>query len=170
MTESTPAIANDRLDANQLNERVLALILSVRNATDLSADNVGKHTGLAFWSDPKNPSHFGASGGLAGAFRYSLWSMASVGLGPAPYPLKFEIGVTGDKDANMTPVCVGLDRYQRALIAAGYTSSEHPPRVGVHYWYFKKDKARVGIYLRGKIKRYEDDQLCVFKVIIGAAQ
>lgn len=167
---STSSAENGRLDVQHINERVLALILSVRNASDLSAENVAKQTGLTLWSNPKKPGHFGASGGLTGAWRYSLWSMASIGLGPAPYPLKFEMGVTGDKNADMTPICIGPDFYQRALTAAGYTLSELPPHGGVEFRYFNRDKVGVRVHLRGKTKRYVDEHLCVFKVVIGAAQ
>ncbi|MGO1072337.1 hypothetical protein [Lysobacter sp. CA199] len=168
MTASTPAAANDTLDVHQLNERVLAWVLSVRSDQDLTAQNIAKHTGLKFWFNPGNPNDFSASGKLVGPWVYALGSLETLPRSP-PYPVSFEMWVPGNKDADRTEVCVGLDQYRQALTAAGYSASQHPPRAGVEYWYFKKDKARVGIYLRGKTKRY-DEQLCVFKVIVGAAQ
>ena len=174
MTESTTATAtanananaNDMLDAQQLNERVLAWILSVRDARDLSAQNIEKHTGIKFKVYPEDPNGFYAVGALAGAWHYSLMSIKIL---PDPHPggVKFEMGVSGDKDADMTPVCVSLDSYQHALTAAGFKLSQFPPHIGVEYRRFRSDKASVLIYLRGKTKRY-DEKLCVFRIVVNA--
>jgi len=166
MTESTPATANDMLDAQQLNERVLAWILSVRDARDLSAQNIEKHTGIKFKVDPEDPNGFYAVGALTGAWRYSLTSVNALP-GSHPSRVHFDMGVSGDKDADMTPVCVGLDSYQHALTAAGFKLSQLPSRNGVEYRYFMNGKVGVRIHLRGKTKRY-DEQLCVFRVVTGA--
>ncbi|KQZ63589.1 MULTISPECIES: hypothetical protein [unclassified Lysobacter] len=166
MTESTPATANDMLDAQQLNERVLAWILSVRDARDLSAQNIEKHTGIKFKVDPEDPNGFYAVGALTGAWRYSLTSIKALP-GSHPGGVDFDMGVSGDNDADMTPVCIGLNSYQQALIAAGFRLSQLPAHVGVEYRRFRSDKASVLIYLRGKTKRY-DEQLCVFRIVVNA--
>ena len=166
MTESIPA-ANDSSDIRQLSDRVLAWILTVRSAKDLSAQNIEKQTGLKFWHNPNNADDFGASGELTAPWTYTLRSMATLS-GPAPHPVRFEVGVTGNKDADMTPVCIEFDRYRQALTDTGFELSQHPPRSGVEYRYFKNEKVRVGVYLRGKTKRH-DKELCIFKVIVGAA-
>ncbi|MGO1070353.1 hypothetical protein [Lysobacter sp. CA199] len=170
MTVSTPAAANDTLDVHELNERVLTWILSVRSAQDLTAQNIAKHTGLKFWFNPDDSDDFAATGKLVAPWTYTVKSMVSpTRTESAPYPIRFEMGVSGDKNADMTPVCVGLDQYRQALTAAGYESSPLPPHSGVEYWYFNRDKVGIRVHLRGKKKRY-DEQLCVFKVVIGAAQ
>lgn len=168
MTESTRAGFNDTLDVNQLNERVLKWILSVRSAQDLTARSITKFTGLTFWFNPDNADHFVAVGKLVKPWDYTVQAMSTLP-GPAPYPVRFEMGVTGDRNADMTPVCIGLDRYQQALTAAGYASSPLPPHGGVEFRYFNRDKVGIRVHLRGKTKRY-DEQLCVFKVVIGAAK
>ena len=167
MTESTPATANDSFDAHQLNERMLAWILSVRDAEDLSARSIEKHTGLKLKVDPRDPTGFYAVGALADPWRYSLLSITP-SPGQKSREVMFDMGVSGDKDADMTPVCVGLDLYRDAFIAAGFVSSSLPPRLGVERRYFKSENARVLIHLRGKTKRY-DEQLCVFKIFVNAS-
>lgn len=166
MTGSDSAISTGDLTAQQLNERILAWILSVRDAEDLSARSIEKGTGLEIKADPKNPAGFYAVGDLAKPWRYALLSIT-----PSPgrksREIMFYMYVPFDKDADMTPACVGLELYQEALIAAGFTPSSQPPRLGVERRYFRSEKARVLIHLRGKVKRY-DEQLCVFKVYVNA--
>lgn len=167
MTEASPAIINDRLSAHQFNERMLAWILSVRDAEDLSAQSIEKHTGLKIKVDPKNPTNFYAMGALADPWLYSLLRVTP-SPGQTSREIMFNIYVPRDKEADMTPVCVGLDFYGEALISAGFTPSSQPPRLGVERRYFRSDRARVLIHLRGKTKRY-DEQLCVFKIYVNAS-
>ena len=167
MSESTPATTNDRFDAHQLNERMLAWILSVRDAEDLTARSIEDRTGLKIKTDPKDPNSFYAVGALANPWRYSLLSITP-SPGQKSREVMFDMGVSGDQDADMTPICIGLDFYKEALVAAGFVPSSQPPRLGVERRYFKSEKARVLIHLRGKTRRY-DEQLCVFKIFVNAS-
>lgn len=166
MTGSGPAISNGDFTAQELNERILAWILSVRDAEDLSARSIEKGAGLEIKAYPNDPAGFYAAGKLADPWRYSLSSIT-----PSPgrksREIMFNMYVPFDKEADMTPVCIGLDFYKEALIAAGFTPSSQPPRLGVERRHFRSEKARVLIHLRGKAKRY-DEQLCVFKVYVNA--
>ena len=167
MTESTPATANDSFNAQQLNDRVLAWILTVNDTRDLSTQSIEKHTGLDLRTDPEDPGRFRAVGALPEAWRFSLSSVKTVS-GPSPHAVLLSMGRAGDSYADMTPVCVGLEHYQSALIAAGFKASERPRRGGTEYRLFRTEKVYVRIELHGKTAAL-DEQLCVSRVFVTAA-
>ncbi|MEJ2828371.1 MULTISPECIES: hypothetical protein [unclassified Lysobacter] len=167
MTEPTSTAAVNTQDVYQLNARVLTWILSVRNVNDLTAQSIATRTGLKFWFDPDNPHHFSASGKLVAPWVYVVESL-STRPGPPPHSIGFEMWVPGNKDADRTEVCIGLDHYKQPLTAAGFKSVRLVDSQSLEYWSFSNDKVAVKVHLRGKTKRY-DDQLCVSKVIVSAS-
>lgn len=167
MTESASPAINDSLSAQQLNDRILAWILSVNDARDLSGPNIEKHTGLNLGLDPETPNSFLGVGALPEGWRYSLASVKTVP-GPSPHAVLFHMGRISDNYADMTPVCVSLEHYRSPLIAAGFKPSERAPRLGTEYRFFRTAKVSVRVELHGKTKRY-DDQLCVSRVFVTAA-
>lgn len=168
MKDSASPIVNDSLDAQQLNDRILAWILSVKDAGSLSAQSIEKRTGLSLKTTPENPNGFRGVGALPEGWRYSLSSVKTVP-GPSPHAVLFDMGRVSDSYADMTPVCVSLEHYQAALIAAGFKASEgRSPRLGTQYRFFRTEKVSVRIELNGKTQRY-DEQLCVSRVFVTAA-
>ncbi|WP_031370514.1 hypothetical protein [Lysobacter antibioticus] len=167
MTESASPAINDSLSAQQLHDRLLAWILSVNDARDLSVRDIEKHTGLSMRIDTEGPNSFRGVGALTGAWRYSLSSVKPAP-GTSPHSVLFSMGHSGDNHDDMTPVCVGLEHYQSALTAAGFKASQRPPRLGTEYRFFRTEKVSVRVELRGKTKLY-DEQLCVTRVFISAA-
>lgn len=167
VTEAASLTINDSLSAQKLHDRILAWVLSVNDAGDLSARNIEKHTGLSLKIDTESPGSFRGVGALTGSWRYSLSSVKPTS-GASPHSVLFSMGHSGDRYADMTPVCVGLERYQSTLIAAGFKASQRPPRLGTEYRFFRTEKVSVRVELRGRTKLY-DPQLCVTRIFISAA-
>lgn len=167
MTDSAPPAFNDSLSAQQLNDKVLSWILSVNDAGDLTARNIEKHTGLSLKIDTDSPGSFRGVGALTGSWRYSLSSVKPTS-GASPHSVLFSMGHSVDRYADMAPVCVGLERYQSTLTAAGFKASQRPPRLGTEYRFFRTEKVSVRVELRGRTKLY-DPQLCVTRIFISAA-
>ncbi|WP_057972915.1 hypothetical protein [Lysobacter antibioticus] len=167
MTEAASPAINDSLSAQQLHDRILAWVLSVNDARDLSAQNIERQTGLSLKIDTEGTGSFRGVGALTGSWRYSLSSVKPAP-GASPHSVLFSMGHSGDRYADMTPVCVGLERYQSTLAAAGFKASQRPPRLGTEYRFFRTEKVSVRIELRGRTKLY-DPQLCITRIFISAA-
>lgn len=167
MTASAPRSINDSLSAQQLNDRVLAWILSVNDRRDLFGPNVEKHTGLDLGLAPETPEIFRGVGALPEGWRYSLSSFNDTHDRRLRAVL-FDMGRISDSYADMTPVCVGLEHYRSALVAAGFEASERPRRGGTEYRIFRNGKVSVRIELHGKTTAL-DEQLCVSRVYVTAA-
>lgn len=167
MTESASRAINDSLNAQQLNDRVLAWLLSVNDARDLFGPNVEKRTGLDLGVAPETPGIFRGVGELPEGWGYTL---SSVNDKPSQklHAVRFQMGRISDSYADMTPVCVSLEHYRSALAAAGFEMSERPRRGGTEYRVFKNGKVSVRIELHGKTAAL-DEQLCVSKVYVTAA-
>ncbi|WP_057972905.1 hypothetical protein [Lysobacter antibioticus] len=167
MTESASPAINDSLSAQQLNDRILAWILSVNDARDLSGPNVEKRTGLDLGIKPETPNIFRGVGALPEGWRYSL---SSVNNTPEQRlrAVLFKMGRAGDRYADMTPVCVGLEHYQSPLIATGFRMTEMPPRAGTEYRIFRNKMIYVRVELHGKTTPI-DPNLCVYRVFVTAA-
>lgn len=166
MTESASPAINDSLSAQQLHDRLLAWILSVNDARDLSGPNIEKRIGLDLGLAPETPNNFHAVGTLSEGWRYSLSSVKTTP-GQEPHAVLLNMRRTGDGYADMTRVCVGLEHYQSPLIAAGFEASERPRRGGTEYRIFRTKKVHVRIELHGKTTPL-DEKLCVSRVFVAA--
>jgi len=167
MTESASPAINDSLSAQQLNDRILAWILSVNDARDLSGPNIEKRTGLDLGTKLESPNIFRGVGALTEGWRYSL-SSVNTEPGQRLHAVLFKMGRAGDRYADMTPVCVGLEHYQSPLIAAGFKMTEMPRRAGTEYRIFRNGKVYVRVELHGKTTPI-DEKLCVYRVFVTAA-
>lgn len=166
MTQATSA-DGAALSAQQLGDRVLTLIQSVRNAHDLSPQNIEKQTGLKIEVNPDNSSDYGIAGKLTEQWYYGLRSM-STAPGEAPNRVLFELNDQTHADADMSPVCVSFEHYNQTLTAAGFASRRLRNRVGTQdYWDFTRGDVGVTVYVRGKT-RPQDEQVCVSMLIINA--
>lgn len=161
------AAINDSLSAQQLHDRIRAWILSVNDARDLSEPNIEKRTGLDLGPDSEQPNGFRGVGALPEGWRYSLSSVKTVP-GPSPHSVLFHMGRISESYADMTPVCVELEHYRSALIAAGFKPSQRPQRLGTEYRFFRTKKVSVRVETHGKTKRY-DEQRCVSRLFVSAA-
>lgn len=164
VTES--AASKAALSAQQLNDKVLALILSVNDARDLSPENIERHTGLQVKPNPEEPYRFYSVGSLPDGWFFSL-----TGVKPDPgfpqHSVLLNMGHGGDGYTDRTPVCIGLEHYQSALTAAGFKASQRPPRLGTQYRFFRSEKVSVRVELQGRTKLHDED-LCVSRVFISA--
>lgn len=166
LTASGSPSINDSLSAQQLHGKILAWILSVNDARDLSGPNIEKHIGLDLGLTPETPNSFHVAGTLSEGWRYSLSSVKTTP-GQEPHAVLLNMRRTGDGYADMTRVCVGLEHYQSPLIAAGFEASERPRRGGTEYRIFRTKKVHVRIELNGKTTPL-DEQLCVSRVFVAA--
>lgn len=163
MTES--AAPKTTLSAKQLNDKILALILSVNDARDLSPESIEQHTGLQVKPNPEDPYRFYSVGSLPEGWFFSL-----IGVKPDPgipqHSVLLNMGHDGDGYADRTPVCIGLEHYRSALTAAGFKESQRAPRLGTEYRFFRSEKVSVRVELQGRTKLYDED-LCVSRVFIS---
>ncbi|UJB19237.1 MULTISPECIES: hypothetical protein [Lysobacter] len=164
MTESAPP--KTTLSARQLNDKILALILSANDARDLSPEGIERHTGLQVNPNPEDPFRFYSVGALPDGWFFSL-----TGVKPDPgapqHSVLLRMSHGGDGYTDRTPVCIGLAHYQSALTAAGFKASQRPPRLGTEYRFFRSDKVSVRVELQGQKTLYDKD-LCVSRVFISA--
>ncbi|MGN7916694.1 hypothetical protein [Lysobacter sp. 22409] len=167
MTNSASPAINDSLSAQQLNDRILAWILSVKDARDMSGPNVEKHTGLHLGLNPETPNIFRGVGALSEGWRYSL---SSVNNTPEKRlrAVLLNMRNAGEGYDDMTPVCVGLEHYQSPLIAAGFKMTDMPRRGGTEYRIFRNEMVYVRVELHGKTTPI-DEKLCVYRVFVTAA-
>ncbi|ALN55496.1 hypothetical protein GLE_0137 [Lysobacter enzymogenes] len=163
MTES--AAPKVSLSAQQLNDKLLALILSMDGPQDLTAQNIERRTGLKIEPNPEDPSGFFSTGSLPEGWFYSLISVEPVP-GTPHHALLLNMGHAAEGYTDRTPVCVGLEHYRSALTSAGFKESQRPPRLGTEYRFFRSGKVNVRVELQGRTTRYDED-LCVSRVFVS---
>lgn len=165
--ESTIEPASAALNAQEIGKRVLALIENIRNRQDISPELIEKHTGLPVRINPDDRNDYGVSGKLTDEWYYGLRSM-SAEPGQAPNRLLFQFNDQTHADADMSPVCVAFEDYDRALTSAGFTGRRLRNRLDTQdYWDFSRGDIGVTVYVRGKHDP-KDAQTCVSMVIINA--
>ncbi|MGO1071919.1 hypothetical protein [Lysobacter sp. CA199] len=163
MTES--AASKPALSAQQLHDKVLGLILSMRGPQDLSAQNIEGRTGLQMKPYPDDPLKFYSVGTLPGDWYFSLVTQKPIP-GTPHNALLLNTGHKGDGYTDRTPACIGLEHYRSALSAAGFKESQRAPRLGTEYRFFRSEKVSVRVELQGRTKLYDED-LCVTRVFIS---
>lgn len=164
MTASPTTLAEPAgLTAQSLSDRVLALIQNVRGIDDLAPDRLREITGLPI--EVHSANEYGANGPVSGVWYYGLRAM-SPDASDRPNRVLFQFSDQSDSDADMSPVCVPIETYERALAAAGFSSKKLRNRHNTQdYWEFARDKVGATVYVRGKLDS-ADTQACVSMVII----
>ncbi|WP_242112168.1 hypothetical protein [Luteimonas aquatica] len=155
------------LGAQDIGKRVLALIQSIHGIGDLTPANIEKQTGMRVEVNPDDPNDYGVSGKLAGDWYYGLRTMSG-DPGQKPNRLLFQFNDQSNANADMTPVCVSFDEYNRTLTEAGFSATRLRNRMNTQdYWEFTRDDVGVTVYVRGK-RAPDDAQTCVSMLIINA--
>jgi hypothetical protein len=161
-TASTPAAA---LSAQDLTQRLLALIGDIHGKQDISRQLIQKHLGQQGWVDPDDSEHYGIVDKITETWYYSLSYKRGLP-GDKSKTLLFEFVDNTHSNADMSPVCVALADYKQPLIAAGFIAGERRTRFDEEYWEFTRNNLGVTIDLRGKRNR-DDAQTCVEAVTIS---
>ncbi len=166
MTANSTVAEPAGLTAQDLSERVLALIQNVRGIGDLAPDKLREATGLPIVVHSAND--YGANGPVAGVWYYGLRSM-SPQASDKPNRVLFQLSDQSDSDADMSPVCVPIETYEKALTSAGFSSKKLRNRHDTQdYWEFSRGNVGATVYVRGK-RDPSDAQTCVSMVIIETA-
>lgn len=162
---STTLAPPSDLTAESLTDRLIALITAAQGIEDLSADGLRRATGLPIQVDPGNPNDYGLHGRLTDVWYYALRAM-SPDAADRPNRILFQLNDQSDSGADMSPVCVPIERYQQALTAAGFSARKLRNRLDTQdYWEFTRDRVGVTVYLRG-MRDPSDAQTCVSMVIV----
>ena len=162
-TAATPAAA---LSAQDLTQRLLALIEDIHGKQDISRQLIQKHLGQQGWIDPHDSEHYGIVGKLTETWYYSL-SYQTALPDDKSKSLFFEFVDHTHSNADMSPICVALENYMQPLVAAGFTPDMDYTRFGEKYWTFTRNNVGAIVYLRGK-RNPHDTQACIESVIISA--
>lgn len=162
---STTLPPPSELTAQSLTERLIAFITALRGIEDLGAESLRRTTGLPIQSDPGRPNDYGIHGRLTDVWYYALRAM-SPDAADRPNRVLFELNDQSDSGADMSPVCVPIERYRQALTAAGFGARKLRNRLDTQdYWEFSRDRVGVTVYLRGR-RDPSDAQTCVSMAIV----
>lgn len=162
---STTFAPPSELSAESLTERLIALAIALRGLDDLDADGLRRSTGLQIQVNPDDPDDYGVHGRLTDVWYYGLRAM-SPDAADRPNRVLFELNDQSDSGADMSPVCVPVERYRQALTAAGFAARQLRNRLDTQdYWEFTRDRVGVTVYLRGR-RDPSDAQTCVSMVIV----
>lgn len=163
MTAETAPATN----AQDLADRVLRLIENIHGAEDLAPQNVERLTGLKIDVHSADGNDYGTAGRLTDTWYYGLRSMTPQP-GARPNRLLFQFNDQTHADADMTPVCVPIDDYARALATAGFESKKLRNRLDTQdYWEFSRGDIGVTVHVRGQ-RDPKDPQTCISMLIINA--
>lgn len=166
MTATPPLAEPSGFTAQDLCERVLALIQNVRGIGDLAPEKLREATGLPIVVHSAND--YGANGPVAGVWYYGLRSMSPDAAG-TPNRVLFQLNDQSDSNADMSPVCVPFEIYEKTLVSAGFASKKLRNRHNTQdYWQFTRDNVGATVYVRGKSDP-SDAQACVSMVIVEIA-
>jgi hypothetical protein len=166
-TQQNPSSNTAPMTAEEIGKRVLDLINTIKNASDISPENVEHATGLKINVNPENPSEYGAGGKITETWFYNLGGRSDI-KGGKPNRLTFSFDDQTNNHADMTPVCsLDFDAYSKRLNEIGYQSS---PVRGEHnrlsYWNFSRGDITVQVYVRGESSEKVNHD-CVSMMIIN---
>lgn len=152
------------LSLDDLNQRVLQLIDSIRSRDDLAPAHLQRFTGVDVEVNAEDPTIYGIAGPVEGHGRYSLVSSHKNAAGQVDSLLfSFE-----PNDA--AAPCASVDGYRDALSAAGF-SGQHLPagHRGNESWYFTRQGVSVNLHVRDG-RGAAASPACVASLVIGVYQ
>lgn len=155
------AIASPSISVDELNQRVLKLIDSIRTPDDLAPPHIQRLTGVDVEVNATDPTIYGIAGPVQGSGRYSLVSSHKNAAGQVDSLLfSFE-----PNDASAP--CARVDDYRDALSAVGFAGQHLPAgHRGQESWYFTRDGVSVNVHVRNT-RGAPTPQACVASLVIG---
>lgn len=160
--------SNTSPNAQDIGQRVLALVENVRGPGDLAPSRIQELTGIKVEFNPDDANEYGFSGQLTDAWAYNLVSLPE-GNGEKPSRVMFSFDDETRDNADMAPIAaLDFDDYATTLRAAGYAASAtRGKHEQILYWDFSRDDVSVQIYVRGE-NDAKAEHACVSKLIINA--
>lgn len=161
--------ATSSITAEDIGQRVLKLIDSIRSADDIAPTQIEKVTGIKVDFNPADQNQYGFGGKLSDTWSYNLVSLTEAD-GSKPTRLMFSFDEQNhDDDADMSAICgLDFDAYAKALKQAGFKSEPAPgERNSTRYWDFSRGEVSVHVYVRGESDA-KAGHTCVTSLIINA--
>lgn len=162
----TQAPSPDR--AEDIGQRVLALVENVRGPDDIAPERIEALTGIPVRFNPDDASEYGFSGSLTEAWDYNFVSLPDAP-GRTPSRAMFSFDDRTGGNADMAPIAaLDFDGYAARLRAAGFRATPaYGPRQRVAHWDFARGAVSVQVYVRG-VNDADAGHACVAKLIINA--
>ncbi|WDS35312.1 hypothetical protein [Pseudoxanthomonas sp.] len=158
------AITSPSLSVDDLNQRVLQLIDSIRTRDDLAPPHIQRLTGVDVEVNAVDPTVYGIAGAVQGSGRYSLVSSHKNAAGQVD-SLLFSL-----EPNDAAAPCAKVDDYRTALSAAGFAGQHLPAgHRGQESWYFTRDGVSVNLHVRDA-RGAPTPQACVASLVIGVYQ
>lgn len=160
MTTATPTVS-----AEDIGQRVLKLIGSLRSAGDLSPERIEQETGLRVERSPDDRNVYGFSGDITDQWSYSLVTTPDR-LDAPPRSLRFSFEADAHGDVDPAPICrPSFADYTRALAELGFEGVPMRAYPGSDAWHFNRGDINVMAYPRGG-----DHGECLSKLIVSASE
>lgn len=155
------------MTAEEIGKRVLDLINTIKDASDISPENIERATGLKINVNPENPNEYGAGGKITDTWFYNIGGSSNSKSGKSNR-LTFSFDDQTNNYADMTPICnMDFEAYSKRLNEIGFQSS---PVRGEHnrlsYWNFSRGEITVQVYIRGESNEKVNHD-CVSMMIIN---
>lgn len=156
--------------SKDLGQRVLRLIETVRDSSDLSPEAIGRSTGLQIETDPGDPRVYGFGKALDERWVCNLIALPEPGSDEPAQRMVFAFDDQTGRYDDMTAVCgLDFDDYAQALTAAGYTQRMNlGPENAFQSFGFRRGKVDLEILVRAQ-NAENSRRLCVSSLIIDAA-
>ena len=142
--------AASSMSAEEIGNRVLKLIDTIRTNDDISPANIEKMIGIKVEFNAEDPNDYGFGGKLTDEWSYNFGSLTDpTGAKPSRLELSFD-AQTGD-NADMTPICkFDFNDYSKFLTSAGFTKSPFYAEHGrISSFNFKRGRVAVDINPHG---------------------
>lgn len=153
------------VSAEDIGQRVLKLIGSLRSAGDLSPERIQQETGLRVEINANDRNVYGFSGDINDQWSYSLVTTPDRQDTP-PRSLRFSFDADSHGDVDPAPICKPtFDEYTRALKALGFEGVPMRAYPGSDGWHFNRGDINVMAYARGG-----DHGGCLSKLIVSASE
>ncbi len=157
--------ATHPVSAEDIGQRVLKLIASLRNAGDLSPERIEQTTGLRVEISADDRNVYGFSGDINDQWSYNLVTTPA-GQDAPPRSLRFSFDADSHGDVDPAPICKPtFTEYTRALTELGFEGVPMRTYPGSEGWHFNRGDINVMAYPRSG-----DHGECLSKLIVSASE
>ncbi|HEY1137852.1 MAG TPA: hypothetical protein VGE64_10200 [Xanthomonadaceae bacterium] len=157
--------ATHPVSAEDIGQRVLKLIGSLRSAGDLSPERIQQETGLQVERSPDDRNVYGFSGDINDQWSYNLVTTPDRQDAP-PRSLRFSFDADAHGDVDPAPICrPTFTEYTRALTELGFAGEPMRAYPGSDAWHFNRGDINVMAYRRGG-----EQGDCLSKLIVSASE